>query len=92
MPIIGPCFPHDQLPLHQHLPADRQPNSRNSNSMQDDSCPPSMAANRQVGINSFSIPPLLMFHFYPDNPTDCTGFLVEFYTVQRVGTLCLQTV
>jgi len=89
MPIIGPCFPHDQLPLHQHLPADRQPNSRNSNSMQDDSCPPSMAANRQVGINSFSIPPLLMFDFYPDNPTDCTGFLVEFYAVQRVGTLCL---
>lgn len=51
MPIMDPCFSQDQLPLHQHLPADRQPDSRNSVSLQNDACPPCMATNHKVKRN-----------------------------------------
>jgi len=51
MSIMDPCFFQDQLPLHQHLPADRQPDSRNSAPMQSDSCPPCMTANHKARRN-----------------------------------------
>lgn len=42
---LGLLWAQDQFPVHQHILYHKQPDSRNSVLMQNDSCPPAKAAN-----------------------------------------------